>query len=86
MTFADQVFKEGWIGAKAQCYSLLRERGPETARERFCNLLPTDTYLSLNHITRLESPVSMVVGSKSKSKPKSRVLQDADRANIEAAL
>lgn len=35
MTFAGQVFKEGWIVAKAQYYSLLRERGPETARERF---------------------------------------------------
>ena len=73
MTFADKVFKEGWIGAKAQCYSLLRERGPETARERFYKLLPTDTYLSLNHIIRLESPVNMVVDSKSKSKPRMRI-------------
>ena len=32
MTFAGQVFKEGWIVAKAQYYSLLHERGPETAR------------------------------------------------------
>ena len=64
MTFADQVFKEGWIGAKAQCYSLLRERGPEKARERFCKPLPTDTYLSLNHIAGLMPPANMVVDSK----------------------
>ena len=86
MTFAGQVFKEGWIVAKAQYYSLLRERGPETARERVYKLLPTDTYLSLNHIIRLESSVNMVVDSKSKSKPKPWVLKDADRARIEAAL
>ncbi|MEC7493472.1 MAG: hypothetical protein VYB01_11340, partial [Pseudomonadota bacterium] len=71
---------------KAQYYSLLRERGPETARERVYKLLPTDTYLSLNHIIRLESSVNMVVDSKSKSKPKPWVLKDADRARIEAAL
>ena len=65
-----QAFKEGWIVAKAQYYSLLRERGPVTARERVYKLLPTDTYLSLNHIIRLESSVNMVVDSKSKSKPK----------------
>ena len=35
MTFAGQVFKEGWVVAKAQCYSLLRERGPKTTRKRF---------------------------------------------------
>jgi len=35
MTFAGQVFKVGWVVAKAQYYSLLRERGPETTRERF---------------------------------------------------
>jgi hypothetical protein len=86
MTFAGQAFKEGWIVAKAQYYSLLRERGPETARERVYKLLPTDTYLSLNHIIRLESSVNMVVDSKSKSKPKPWVLKDADRARIEAAL
>ena len=41
----------------------------------------------MNHIIRiLESPVNMVVDSKSKSKPKSWVLKDADRANTEAAL
>ena len=71
---------------EAQYYSLLRERGPETARERVYKLLPTDTYLSLNHIIRLESSVNMVVDSKSKSKPKPWVLKDADRARIEAAL
>ena len=86
MTFAGQAFKEGWIVAKAQYYSLLCERGPETARERVYKLLPTDTYLSLNHIIRLESSVNMVVDSKSKSKPKPWVLKDADRARIEAAL
>ena len=49
-------------------------------------MLPTDTYLSLNHIIRLESSVNMVVDSKSKSKPKPWVLKDADRARIKAAL
>ena len=46
MTFAGQVFRKGWIVAKAQYYSLLRERGPETARERFYKLLPTDALTS----------------------------------------
>ena len=41
--------------AKAQCNSLLHERGPETARERVYKLLPTDTFLSLSHIIRLDS-------------------------------
>jgi hypothetical protein len=31
-------------------------------------------------------PVALVVDSKSKSQPKPRVLKDADRARIEAAL
>ena len=70
MTFAGQVFKEGWIVVKAQYYKLL----------------PTDTYLSLNHIIRLGSPVTLVVDSKAKSKPKPWVLKAADRARIEAAL
>ena len=48
--------------------------------------MPTDTYLSLNHIIRLKSSVSMVFDSKSKSKPMPLVLKDADRARIEAAL
>ena len=41
MTFAGQVFKKGPVVAKAQYYSLIHERGPETARERVCKLLPT---------------------------------------------
>ena len=86
MTFAGQVFKEGWIVVKAQYYSLLRERGGETARERVYKLLPTDTYLSLNHIIRLGSPVTLVVDSEAKSKPKPWVLKASDRARIEAAL
>ena len=63
MTFAGQAFKEGWIVAKAQYYSLLRERGPKTASEQVYKLLPTDTYLSLNHIIRLESSMNMVVAN-----------------------
>ena len=86
MTFAGKVFKEGWIEAKAQYYSLLRERGGEAARERVYKLLPTDTYLSLNHIIRLGSPVTLVVDSEAKSKPKPWVLKASDRARIEAAL
>jgi len=68
MTFAGHVFKEGWILAKAQYYSLLHERGPETARERVYKLLPTDTFPSLNHIIRLGSSVALMVDKKSKSK------------------
>ena len=32
MTFAGQVLEVGWVVAKTQYYSLLHERGPETAR------------------------------------------------------
>ena len=39
MTFIGQVFKEGWIAAKAQCHSLLHERGPGTTRDSFVALV-----------------------------------------------
>ena len=87
MTFAGQVFKEGWVVAKAQCYSLLHKRGPETARERVYKLLLTDTYPSLSHIIRLDSFVGLVVGSISKSKKnKPWALKATERALIEAAM
>ena len=35
--------------------------GPEAARERVQKLLPTGTYLTLNHIIRLDSSVALVV-------------------------
>jgi len=68
MTFAGQVFEEGWIAFKAQYYSLLHGRGSEVARERVYKLLPTGTFPSLNHIIRLDSSVALVVNSKSNSK------------------
>ena len=73
-TFASQVFKEGWIVAKAQYYSLPHGCGPGTGRERVYKLLPTDTFPSLNHITRLDSSVALVVDSKSNSKKTSHGL------------
>jgi len=87
MTFAGQVFKEGGTLAKAQYYSLLHECGPETARERVYRHLPTETFPSLNHITRLHSSVALVVDRKFNSKkPSHGCSRLKDRALIEAAL
>jgi hypothetical protein len=74
ITFAGQVFKEGWIVAKASYYSFIRERGPVEAKERVYKLLRDQTYLSLSHVVRLDRAVKLVNDTKSKSKPKPRVL------------
>ena len=86
ITFAGQVFKEGWIVAKASYYSFIRERGPVEAKERVYKLLRDQTYLSLSHVVRLDRAVKLVNDTKSKSKPKPWVLTAAEGARIEAAL
>ena len=84
--FAGQVFKEGWIVVKARYYSFLRESGPEADRTRVYTLLEDETYLSLNHLARLERPVTMKRDKNAKSKPKPWLLTPKERAIIEAAL
>ena len=39
ITFAGQVFKEGWIVAKASYYYFIRERGPVEAKDRAVKLV-----------------------------------------------
>ena len=87
MTFASRIIKEGWILAKAQYFSLLHGRGPETAGGQVLKPFPTEAILSLNHITRLGWSVALMVDSKSNSKKTEPwVLRAADRALIKAAL
>lgn len=86
ITYAGQVFKEGWIVVKARYYSFLRESGPEADRTRVYTLLEDETYLSLNHLARLERPVTMKRDKNAKSKPKPWLLTPKERAIIEAAL
>ena len=68
MAFAGQVFKGGWVMAKAKYCSLVHGRSPETAKGRVHKLLSTGTFPSLNRIIRMDSSVALVVNSKPKSK------------------
>ena len=74
------------VTSAARCCSYLRTREPSTRKERVCKLLPDQTYLSLNHLARLNKAVKLVVDTASKSKPKSRVLTAGEKTCIEAAL
>jgi len=84
--FAGQVFNEGWIVAKACYYSFLRESGPEDARIREYKLLEDETYLSLNHLARLERPLTMKKDQSSKTGQKPWLLTAKESARIEMFL
>ena len=86
ITFAGQVFKEGWIVAKASHCSFIRERGPVEAKERVYKLLRDQNYLSLSHVVRQDRAVKLVNDTKSKTKPEPWVLTAAEGPRIEAAL
>jgi hypothetical protein len=87
ITFGGQVFQEGWIVAKARYYSFLRVRDPVAATQvRVYKLLKDPTYLSLNHLVRLEKPLKITKDKKSKSKAELWLLTAEERARIEAAL
>ena len=86
ITFAGQVFNEGWIVAKACYYSFLRESGPEDARIREYKLLEDETYLSLNHLARLERPLTMKKDQSSKTGQKPWLLTAKESARIEMFL
>ena len=49
-------------------------------------MLPEQTYLSLNHLARLDRAVGLVSDLTSKSKPQPVVLSAKERARIETAL
>jgi len=60
ITFGRQVFQEGWIVVKARYYSFFRVRELAAAtRVRVYKLLKDPTYLSLNHLVRLEKPLNI---------------------------
>jgi len=73
--------------AKARFYSFLRVRDPAAATQvRVYKLLKDPTYLSLNHLVRLEKPLKITKDKKSKSKAELWLLTAEERARIEAAL
>jgi len=70
-TFAGQSFQVGWIVAKAYRCSFMRERGSTQSPDRFYKDLTTnETFVSINHLIRLDRPVKLTTDTTPKSKQK----------------
>ena len=86
-TFAGQVFKVGWIVAKACWCSFMRERGTTRTPDRvYKELVGDETYVSLNHLVRLDSPVKIRKDAASKAKQKQWILEYSERKRIEEQM